>query len=282
MSTSAKTPYTLACEAAVPAIQAQSRFHATKHLAPLTATEQEFQALKTALGATKHKYIVFLRHGQGPHNVAEAKFGTVEWEASHALTDKYLDIGLTEVGQRQAEEVRDQMEPLLARENNTSSVPSFPYPDVIISSPLNRCILTADTAWPRSGSTQNVKRVVVETFRERNGRHTCDKRRSLVELHERAPHWDLDRWYRREDVKSASAPLADLPENEDPSWTEERETIDALNLRALSFLEWVWEQPEQVVYLSGHSGIIAACYSVLSNFRKLNNCEVSLAVMQEK
>jgi len=121
------------------------------------------------------------RHGEGFHNVAEAKYGTPAWNDYWSKLDGDgtlvwgPDALLTPVGVQQAQAVHDKW---------LSEIPSgIPVPTVFYSSPLTRASRTLEITWTditlpnKSHSYDGVlhpshKVVVTENCREAYGVHT--------------------------------------------------------------------------------------------------------------
>ena len=212
------------------------------------------------------KFLYFIRHGEGIHNVIEAKYGRELWEEKLALLDKYLDPSLTELGINQAIDLKNKLLKTWLSNKN------LPQPELIISSPLKRCILTANYIF--NPPNYKIPRIICELFRERNGRHTCDKRNTLKYINNTFPHWNLNHYYNQEQIDN---------EDNDPLWSEKRETIIELNNRAHNFLNWLWYNIDQKhIILSGHSGIIGACFANLGKYQKLKNCQLALVIINQK
>ncbi|CDO68251.1 hypothetical protein BN946_scf184842.g14 [Trametes cinnabarina] len=94
----------------------------------------------TAPENTQYKVFFFVRHGQGYHNVAEAKYGTEDWDEHWSkLTDdgKILwgpDPDLTSVGVAQAQAVRKLWE--------AERKHGLPLPERHYASPMRRALRT--------------------------------------------------------------------------------------------------------------------------------------------
>ncbi|KAI4245828.1 MAG: hypothetical protein L6R40_002356 [Gallowayella cf. fulva] len=91
---------------------------------------------------TVYKVLFIGRHGQGVHNVAERRYGTAEWDRYWAAQEgdsiaQWVDPHLTETGIHQAETVHAFWKHQLA-------VAKTPAPESYYSSPLYRCLETAN------------------------------------------------------------------------------------------------------------------------------------------
>jgi broad specificity phosphatase PhoE len=87
------------------------------------------------------KLLILARHGQGYHNVAEATYGTKDWDCYWSMLDgadgiTWSDALLTEVGQGQAKDVHKLWRKLLPQ--------GIPPPEAFYTSPLTRTIETAN------------------------------------------------------------------------------------------------------------------------------------------
>lgn len=113
-----------------------------------------------------------------------------------------------------------------------------------VSSPLSRAIHTADLVLPPS---PNHGRIVVEDFREINGKLMNAKRLMRKELRSKFAHWSFD----------------NIPET-DETWTPELECRDACGQRGFSGLKWILQQQNvDNVLLCCHGGLLS--YTLNSN-----------------
>ncbi|KAI0768927.1 phosphoglycerate mutase-like protein [Irpex lacteus] len=187
-------------------------------------------------------YKVFFlgRHGQGWHNVGEAKYGTQAWDDhwSKLNGDDTITWGpdplLTPAGIEQA---RD------ARRAWAKEIPfGIPVPSRHYASPLKRALDTWTTVFAEDGAGV----IVLENCREEYGEHTCDKRSSLSHLRSVYP--------------SPTYTFEPGFEEEDPLWiAETRESKAHVAARALNVLDVCFrEDNAQDAYISivAHGGII--------------------------
>ncbi|KAK1948583.1 putative phosphoglycerate mutase [Phytophthora citrophthora] len=118
-------------------------------------------------GVTLMKLVVFLRHGEGTHNVAIEKYGSDAWNAYYCKLPEYLDAPLTANGVNQAEEASERLN---AEINN-----GLRLEHVLISpTPL-------------------------ELPREILGVETCNKHRSISEKRRQYPNLDFSSFEADED-----------------------------------------------------------------------------------
>ena len=188
------------------------------------------------------KTLSFLRHAEGTHNEAEARVGYAVWEATESQRDIYTDPDLTAKGVEQCNRFAKQLPAALAQ--------GF-TPQLVVCSPMLRTLRTASIcldALPAE-SAAGPHWVVLESARETLGNHTCDKRHPITQA-------TLDRFPRHQ--------FHLLRETHDALWTEQRETDDALLLRAQRLLDFIFHVPEDHVLLVAHSGIIGAVSQLIA------------------
>ena len=129
-----------------------------------------------------YRLLLVGRHGEGYHNVAEAKYGTPAWDDKWSKLDcdnKICwgpDANLTKAGRHQAKEVRK----LWRHEKKRGLI----KPHKLYSSPLSRAIDTARITFSLKPGKQLF---VLENLREVTGVHTCDERSSKHDLARRFP-----------------------------------------------------------------------------------------------
>jgi broad specificity phosphatase PhoE len=116
---------------------------------------------------------IFIRHGQGTHNVDFKKYG------EHAYFDeKNVNAKLTEFGRLQAQDVYKSGK--LGNANNY---------DILFCSPLTRCIDTLLLAVPDSSC---VSVLLDDRLMEPQGDCACNKRLEYSELQNNIPEkWDM-------------------------------------------------------------------------------------------
>ncbi|KAL4242991.1 Histidine phosphatase superfamily protein [Abortiporus biennis] len=200
-------------------------------------------------GLESHYKLFFLgRHGQGYHNVAEAKYGTEAWDDywSKLNGDEELTWGpdplLTPLGQTQGEEARVTWKEELQY--------GIPVPDRFLSSPLKRALDTWTATFGKDGEGEVVdkgkkKVLILEDCREEYGIHTCDRRLTLSAL-----------------TKIYTEPTYTFEPHfseEDPLWDPDvRETKSHIAQRARAVLDFAFESRETsiVVSITAHGGFI--------------------------
>ncbi|KZM27373.1 putative phosphoglycerate mutase pmu1 [Ascochyta rabiei] len=226
-STSPSTP-------ATPATEETQWRRFTSHLHSL---------LSTAAPDEHFKLVFLARHGEGWHNVAEAKYGTSAWDQQYACLDgadglTWADAHLTPTGQQQALAVHDLWADELPR--------GIPAPETFYVSPLTRTLQTADRSFANLSLPHPRRYVprVHEGLREALGVHTCDRRSSRSDIAIAFPH----------------AVFEDGFADEDGLWeAEHREPRAARRYRLASFLDHVVASDDGVVWsFTSHSGAIAS------------------------
>lgn len=197
---------------------------------------------------TQYKVFFVGRHGEGFHNVAEAKYGTEKWNSywSNKNGDGELiwgpDPELTTLGQEQAK----------AAHNAWKQERKFdiPLPGKLYCSPLTRAIhtnkITFDSIIPESQRT-----MIIENLRETHGVHTCDKRRTRTYIERTFPDFDIEE---------------ELVE-EDELWDSQvRETHDEIDVRMRGVLDMIFDNDqEQFISFTAHGGIVSAVLRVVNH-----------------
>ncbi|GAX11025.1 hypothetical protein FisN_2Lh554 [Fistulifera solaris] len=175
--------------------------------------------------------LFIVRHGQATHNpraeaAKQAGCSFEEFLEWMRLDDSH-DSPLTELGTEQGASVGKQYQHLL------SGV------EMVISSPLSRCLDTANLVAPPTTTT--AKRVVYENFREINGKLLNAKRRNKSELQKLYPEWSFD----------------NLQSNHDDSWVAtELETVESCQQRGVAGFQWLTTLPVRSLLLVCHGGIL--------------------------
>ncbi|KAK8692412.1 hypothetical protein V6N13_075872 [Hibiscus sabdariffa] len=191
------------------------------------------------LGRPKRIHLV--RHAQGMHNVESEK-------SRDPLTSfEFFDAQLSPLSWQQRRDVRESG--------------LLPKIELVIVSPMSRTLQTAVgifggedqadgldvTSWEdpnvemdevsRTTSKSRPPIVAYELCRERMGKYECDKRGNISQYRSRFPEVDFS-----------------LIENEDDVlWDpNERETFEAVKVRAIKFIKWLWERKEEEIAVVSH------------------------------
>ena len=222
--------------------------------------------------------IILMRHGVAVHNAPDAR--TKQYPDIY--DPRFTDPPLIPEGTHQASQASLRIQQYLVASNG-----GRPDVDVVISSPLRRCLQTASLAFPNqqrmagaavplvpSEPSKPLERrprmLVNELVREAFGSHYPDKRRD------------------RSDV-AAEFPWVQLPEDFasiDPCWLPDaRETLPALRRRIYQFFQWLASNVrEELIGLVSHGVWIETCLmhfcpDVLENGKKrVYNCDTFKAI----
>lgn len=185
------------------------------------------------------KLFLFLRHGEGIHNVAEATYGTEAWEKYYRKLAKYTDTKLTKLGMQQAEKASERIDAELER--------GLEIEEVVVS-PLERTLHTSMIAYQNH---EEIPKRSMEWPRETIGVCTCDLRGTISSKAEHYPTIDF----------------SDVWSDADPWWTpDHRETELHINDRARIFLNRVfYGHKTSYVGVVTHSGMTNAAMRVIGH-----------------
>ncbi|EPS94748.1 hypothetical protein FOMPIDRAFT_1169401 [Fomitopsis schrenkii] len=202
---------------------------------------------ETAPSGVHYKVFFLGRHGQGWHNVAEAKYGT---QAGIAWDDYYSKLNgddemtwgpdpvLTALGAQQAETARTAWIKEIMK--------GMPTPQRYYASPLHRALSTwqitfgSDETFPEDTRTV----MVFEDLREEHGVHTCDMRNSRTLIQRNFPLRMLvvEPGFTEEDIVWQS---------------DVRESKEHVRTRAQSVLDRIFDEIESTyISITAHGGII--------------------------
>ncbi|KAG6955661.1 hypothetical protein JG688_00011786 [Phytophthora aleatoria] len=189
---------------------------------------------------TQMKLVVFLRHGEGTHNVAIEKYGGDAWNAYYCKLPEYLDAPLTATGIEQAEKASAIL--------NTEIGNGLHLEHVLIS-PLDRALRTFTIAY--RNQTSSISSTPLELPREILGVDTCDERRNISE--KRLQYTQLD--------------FNGFESDADPWWTpDHRETDAEIETRASNFLDLIfYNMSARSVGVVSHSVFGAALLRVIGH-----------------
>ncbi|KAE8152047.1 histidine phosphatase superfamily [Aspergillus avenaceus] len=201
---------------------------------------------------TQFKLLFLGRHGEGIHNVAEARYGTKLWDCYWSLQDgdetgNWVDARLTELGRSQARTANEAW-----RKQMGNCIPS---PESYYVSPLNRCLETAAITFNEIGlpGTEPFRPLIKELLRETLGLHTCDSRSSKSAIEKEYPLYRFEAGFAEED------PLYEA---------ELRESDSARDARLKVFLGDVFASDvNTVVSMTAHSGAITSILQVVGHRR---------------
>jgi len=139
---------------------------------------------------TTYKFFLLSRHGQGYHNSAESKYGTLAWDEywSKLNGDGEIvwgpDPQLTSLGIEQARSIQEMWK--------TEFSYGLTPPDKLYCSPLTRALHTCDIMLDGVFQHPHAPVTVVENCREENGVHTCDKRNTRTYIATSFPHFIIE------------------------------------------------------------------------------------------
>ncbi|KJK76604.1 hypothetical protein H634G_08192 [Metarhizium anisopliae BRIP 53293] len=147
----------------------------------------------------RYKLVFFGRHGQGYHNVAESYYGTPAWNCYWAElegngTITWADPLLTPDGFKEAEKANGFYKTLYEQQN-------MPHFESYYSSPLKRCLQTANTTFStlKMPAEHPFVPTIKELFREDISIHTCDRRSTKSEIARFMPGWKFEEGFTEKD-----------------------------------------------------------------------------------
>ncbi|CAH0481397.1 unnamed protein product [Peronospora belbahrii] len=186
------------------------------------------------------KLIVFLRHGEGTHNVAIEKYGSEAWNSYYCKLPEYLDAPLTDKGVKQAEETSKKL---------NAEIGNGLLLQHVLVSPLERALRTSIIAYQNQTTKLSIKSI--ELPREVLGVDTCDKRRNISE--KKLEYREVD--------------FSGFESNEDPWWTPDyRESDVELEIRATKFLDFIFSNSSaKSIGVVSHSVFGAALLRVVGH-----------------
>ena len=184
------------------------------------------------------KIVHFIRHAEGTHNVNQEYRSKIN-----------LDAPLTEKGRQQCQELAQkiataQQGPLFQLRESA---------EIIVTSPLTRCIQTATLSFP-SLLEKGIPMVAHEMVRE-TVNYNCDRRRTIQQITKEHAHIDYSHVNDNHDV------IWDHYEKRfgcDETYTGHRESgeIHTVAERGRSFFEWLAKQPYKHVVVCTHSAFL--------------------------
>ncbi|EIM92820.1 phosphoglycerate mutase-like protein [Stereum hirsutum FP-91666 SS1] len=199
----------------------------------------------TAGNETSYKVLILGRHGQGYHNVGEAKHGNTYRHWALLNGDDQITWGpdpiLTPLGEEQARTAHAAWKTELAN--------GLTLPQKFYCSPMARALRTHTITFDGILPASDRKTIILEDAREEYGEHTCDKRRSRAAIAADFPDFVFENGFADEDVL----------------WTKERETKESAERRARNVLDRIFDADTDATYVSitAHGGIINAILRVV-------------------
>lgn len=239
-------------------------------------TPSEWQQVQHDLHSStppRKKLLLFLRHAEGLHNVAEAEFGPLEWNLHLSTSPEYFDPILTPLGRSQAQDAAAELREAMlgyheaSLRSNTSRRHDLLDDDVaILVSPLRRTIETASIVFSTTNpSSRRPLLILAELCRETLGVHTCDARHTKSFLQHEYHGLNVD--------------YTSLDEVDRMWQPTHRETSEEMQRRARDFLTHTCTNarfdPSPIIIVVSHSGFIHACQEILDSTsrHKLDNGE---------
>ncbi|POR33870.1 Phosphomutase-like protein 3 [Tolypocladium paradoxum] len=150
--------------------------------------------------SVRYKVLVMGRHGQGWHNAAESYYGTPAWNCYWAELDGngtavWADALLTPRGFQEAQKANAYFKTRFEQQG-------MPFFDSYYSSPLSRCIQTANATFAAGldlPPSRPFAPTIKELFREGISIHTCDRRSTRSHIRAFAPNFALEPGFTEQD-----------------------------------------------------------------------------------
>ncbi|KAK7050599.1 F-box domain-containing protein [Favolaschia claudopus] len=205
----------------------------------------KLRELNAANDGASYKLILFGRHGQGYHNVAEDKYGTEAWDDywSKLNGDGELTWGpdpeLTDLGKTQASAANE-----VWKAERTAQIP---FPRKLYCSPMTRALQTYLVTFDgviMSNDGGSKTPVILEECREQYGEHTCDKRSTLSHIRTAFPQFAVEEGFSEEDK------LWEADVRESPAHVAERAK------RVLDRIFSGEDEDAMFISVTAHSGLI--------------------------
>ncbi|KAF2428047.1 phosphoglycerate mutase-like protein [Tothia fuscella] len=199
----------------------------------------------------EYKLLYLGRHGEGWHNAAETFYGTPAWNCYWAELDgnasaSWVDAKLTANGIAQAQKAHNFWA-------NAISVQRIPTPNKFYTSPLSRCLATANITFTGLNLPKKKKfvPVVKEYLREGMSIHTCNWRSNKTYIQNTYPGFK---------VESGFSEFDNL-------WNGvTSETSTAQDLRSKALLDDIFSSEKGSYHsCTSHSGEVASLLRVLGH-----------------
>eukprot|EP00934_Nitzschia_sp_Nitz4_P006901 Nitzschia sp. Nitz4//scaffold28_size193895//167637//168533//NITZ4_PGAM//-1//CDS//3329546075//6891//frame0 len=197
-----------------------------------------FDELSAQFGAHAVKRVHLLRHAQGTHNVND---------------DYYmLDAPLTSLGKQQCQQLAGREQPLL----------HTPESACVVTSPLSRCVETAQLSLQHYNASHDIPFVAVEDWRE-SVNFPADQRRPIPQIQQQFPF--LQTHHLKDDA--VDHPTGD---SIDPLWHDYRQRFGSdwdrhmesgelyrmATVRGVRALQALQARPESELVVSTHSAFL--------------------------
>lgn len=205
----------------------------------------------TSPDGVSYKLLYMGRHGEGYHNVAEAFYGTKDWDDYWSKLEgngsvSWADAHLTDIGKQQALAAHAFIDSQLSKHD-------MPPPQSYYVSPMYRCLQTASLTFSglKLPKDRPFAPVIKELVREVIGEHTCDRRSTKTYIHAAYRDWRIE---------------AGFTENDELWQADHRETHAEHDIRTRKFLGDLFSNDGNVyLSLTSHSGAIASHLRVVGH-----------------
>lgn len=205
------------------------------HIYPYNSNIKEIQT-KGNYKIIKRFHIV--RHAEGTHNVNKEYKDIIN-----------LDARLTDKGKDQCS--------ALAQKLLQESHPLLKATDLVVTSPLTRCLETALYSFPTIAANDQIPFVAQESIRE-TVNYACDRRRNISELE---PHFQERVCFRQithDHDQVWESYEQRLGSSEEFDSHRESAELHVVADRAREFFVWVQQRPEQEIIVCTHSAFLRA------------------------
>lgn len=217
----------------------------------------------------QQKKVYFIRHGVARHNVPDPNTG----QMPNLFDERYTDPQLIQQGEMQARELGAKLRQMgLVSDGITGNSDTMDIDcnemrsiDLVVCSPLTRCIQTALHIFPNFNSI-----CCHGDVREAFGMHYPDRRSKLSQIKANFPNLAYHH--------------PSLSSEDDIDWQpHKRETRVDVEKRVDSFLAWLAEQPQGSIAVVSHGvwiecALLKYCPHMLEFGKKrVYNCEVYVA-----
>lgn len=212
---------------------------------------QVSQLQHDAPNGVKYKLLYMGRHGEGYHNAAESYYGTPAWNCYYSIRDGngtvvWADAHLTPNGVAQAQIANRFWA-------NEIAVQKIPTPQSYYTSPLTRCLVTANITF--TGLDLPARHpfipTVKELLREGISGHTCDRRGTKTYIHDAFPSYKIE---------------AGFTETDELWQALHAETSTDQDIRSKKVLDDIFtHNHDTYISITSHSGEIASILRVLGH-----------------
>ena len=196
--------------------------------------------IRASVIRTNKKYVHFIRHAEGAHNIAmrdaRTRFGKDSLEYNSLLSDAtLLDSQITELGTLQCSNLRER----LIRDTNILETAQL-----IVVSTMRRTIETALNSFP--SLVGRIPIIALESIRETLGAALFNKRRTISVQQKDFPMVDFSHATDEDDVVWSRHSTSEDPVN------KIEEKADRI-CRGREFCKWLSKRPESDIIVVTHS-----------------------------